>query len=918
MASTTWARRALGLCAAVTFVGCGGQPMGSSGDLADSTPTLTPAPAAGLDPEPAGGQGDVGPARTRTWRVARDGSGDFFDVLSALSVARPGDTIRVAPGRYVGALVASRKEVAIIGEGEARDTIIDGGGEPFVVSVTEARKPGMALQHLTLTGAAPLSGEGLRTLETYILVSDVILEGNGRGAHIINSDATFVGCEFRGNVAAGGGAGLLVEGFGDSTISNSLIAHNYASIGGGIMLSGGALELRHTALVANGAGRDGGTIYAQSHPSVAADLSLINSVLAHTVRDVGVYINDSTVKVSVKGTDFFDNPVGDVGGAMVNPVGRSGNLGVDPLWVGGWPRGEFRLADLYLRPDSPLRDAGCCGGIDPDGSPADVGPHGGAYAHFSYYLDADEDGLYDGWEETHGTRLLYKDGHLDDDRDGVKNSIELKFGLDPQRADTDGDGQGDLDEILEGWDGLNPFIPDGQAEVPGQLARIDVALLRAPPKATLTLGAGTFLGPVASLGRAITVQGQGPGLTVLDGAGLGPVLTFNHHEGPGTLFRRLTLTGGEARNGGGLYVEDASPTLEDVEIAGNLASSGGGGAYLRGGAPVLRRVSLVGNEAIGSGGGMLLSAGAMTAFDLTAEGNRAARGGGIATSDEGDHTLVRPTLSANTSDSDGGGMYVNGWATVTLTNALVTANRASSGSGLHLGSGTLIVEQSTVVNNRGDGGGAVSSFSPYPVVLSRSILAHNPAGGLLLGSRLVPAPDARDTLLWDNDSGDLLAPDLPEWPAGLEVADPIFVAEPWSGEFSPATLHLTPCSPARLEGDTGPASAQLGMFGGPDGVGEWTEDLDEDGLPDGWERLWADTLDVLDPAGDLDGDGLSDLLEWDQGLCPTRSDTDGDGLSDGEELTSGGDPRVRDARHGAHLPSPSADGRQILDLSIQP
>lgn len=71
-------------------------------------------------------------------------------------------------------------------------------------------------------------------------------------------------------------------------------------------------------------------------------------------------------------------------------------------------------------------------------------------------------------------------------------------------------------------------------------------------------------------------------------------------------------------------------------------------------------------------------------------------------------------------------------------------------------------------------------------------------------------------------------------------------------------------------------------------------DTDGDGLPDAWERLYG--LDPLNPvginggAGDLDGDGVSNLDEFQNKTKPTVVDTDGDGVSDAVEIAQASDP----------------------------
>lgn len=66
-------------------------------------------------------------------------------------------------------------------------------------------------------------------------------------------------------------------------------------------------------------------------------------------------------------------------------------------------------------------------------------------------------------------------------------------------------------------------------------------------------------------------------------------------------------------------------------------------------------------------------------------------------------------------------------------------------------------------------------------------------------------------------------------------------------------------------------------------------DSDNDGLPDAWEVQYFGGL-QQGPTGDPDGDGLTNLQEYQYGTNPTNADTDGDGFSDSVEINRGSDP----------------------------
>ncbi|WP_372682051.1 LamG-like jellyroll fold domain-containing protein, partial [Desulfosarcina sp.] len=69
-------------------------------------------------------------------------------------------------------------------------------------------------------------------------------------------------------------------------------------------------------------------------------------------------------------------------------------------------------------------------------------------------------------------------------------------------------------------------------------------------------------------------------------------------------------------------------------------------------------------------------------------------------------------------------------------------------------------------------------------------------------------------------------------------------------------------------------------------------DTDGDGMPDHWETQHGLVVGVNDANDDADGDGLSNLGEYENTTDPNNPDTDGDGYSDGREVAQGTNPNL--------------------------
>ncbi|MEI7850862.1 MAG: right-handed parallel beta-helix repeat-containing protein, partial [Kiritimatiellales bacterium] len=106
--------------------------------------------------------------------------------------------------------------------------------------------------------------------------------------------------------------------------------------------------------------------------------------------------------------------------------------------------------------------------------------------------------------------------------------------------------------------------------------------------------------------------------------------------------------------------------------------------------------------------------------------------------------------------------------------------------------------------------------------------------------------------------------------------------------YNSGTFEMAPTND--LDGNRRPLPAEF-----PDRVdmgcyeGVVASDADGDGLPDSWERFYFGNL-SQNATSDPDGDGLTNLQEYQLGTNPNNADTDGDGLNDNVEVSLGTSP----------------------------
>lgn len=176
------------------------------------------------------------------------------------------------------------------------------------------------------------------------------------------------------------------------------------------------------------------------------------------------------------------------------------------------------------------------------------------------------------------------------------------------------------------------------------------------------------------------------------------------------------LDGGSA--GRVLVVEtDQEVTIADLTITHGLANDGnpGGGLFARtGSVAILRNVTVTANRSEIEGGGVFVET----------DGSMAIEGSSVTGNSSGPYGM--------------GGGIGNGWkATLTITNSTVTGNQASIGGGIANLNGVTTITESTVSGNNALQGGGISSDYGGTLRLTDSTVAGNTAdhlgGGLFNG-----------------------------------------------------------------------------------------------------------------------------------------------------------------------------------------
>ncbi|MCA9110460.1 MAG: hypothetical protein KDA52_10955, partial [Planctomycetaceae bacterium] len=223
---------------------------------------------------------------------------------------------------------------------------------------------------------------------------------------------------------------------------------------------------------------------------------------------------------------------------------------------------------------------------------------------------------------------------------------------------------------------------------------------------TLSGGTITLGGSQLTITDDVTITGLGADQLGVSGNNTNRVFQINADVT--AEITGVTITGGYAPNGGGIF-NAGTLTLNSVVVSENEStSSDGGGIYTRG--ELHLHNSTVKDNLSAFRGGGIFNDGTASTSDSTISGNTSGNfGGGIYSYARhgGSLTVLRSTIHDNFAPDIGGGIRVfDGVATV--MQSTISGNSASQGGGIAVAMGSVTVKQSTLANNSAETGGGIS------------------------------------------------------------------------------------------------------------------------------------------------------------------------------------------------------------------
>lgn len=268
---------------------------------------------------------------------------------------------------------------------------------------------------------------------------------------------------------------------------------------------------------------------------------------------------------------------------------------------------------------------------------------------------------------------------------------------------------------------------------------------------------GLYVENIDFLGKAITVEGgAGPGMTIIDGGLVSPVVIFNSGEPSDAILDGFTIQNGFGYYGGGIHISNSSPTIQNCVVTRNEAGAWGGGIYLEDSESLIYNCQVLVNWAHSMWGGIGIKGEASPIISsCEISGNGSNMGGGIGCGVGSDPAIQECSIYENVAQDGGGGIDCSD-ADPWIVNCMITDNSAgSNGGGIRCVTSDLILQNCVISNNQAYEGGGIYVASNTDLQVTYCTLTDNIAeeqGGGIYCYSLVPpdSPTVTNSILWGN------------------------------------------------------------------------------------------------------------------------------------------------------------------------
>ena len=254
---------------------------------------------------------------------------------------------------------------------------------------------------------------------------------------------------------------------------------------------------------------------------------------------------------------------------------------------------------------------------------------------------------------------------------------------------------------------------------------------------TIQVAPGTYSGEGNTAldfdGKNISLIAQaGPKLTIIDCESTDRGITFWNNEDSTSILDGFTIMNGKRSEGGGIYIDSASPTIRNCIISNCIADNGGGGIFLHNSNAILKGLYVTDNIAK-EGGGIDIIGGSPIITNSVISDNISTiySGGGIHISEYSRAYLSHLNISGNHGHWHGG-IFIWTGSKVIISNSIIFNNTQSEHTGaIGVEEADVNLFNLTITDNSI---GGVSVWNGANLNIVNSIITNHPEEEIMVGS----------------------------------------------------------------------------------------------------------------------------------------------------------------------------------------